>query len=63
MLDPSGKNVYQDFLNLGIAREAARYADIYEIQAQGSDRKNPPYETKHTLAHYFFYMLLLPMLI
>jgi len=27
---------YDEYLRLGIAREAAQYADIYEIQAQGS---------------------------
>ncbi|SRR5579875_1165667 len=45
VLDPFGKNVYQDFLNLGIAREAARYADIYEIQAQGSEMNTSTYAT------------------
>lgn len=27
---------YDEFLRLGIARHAARYADVYEVQAQGS---------------------------
>jgi hypothetical protein len=28
---------YDEYLKLGIARSAARYADVYEIQAQGSE--------------------------
>jgi hypothetical protein len=28
---------YDEYLRLGIARSAARYADVYEIQAQGSE--------------------------
>ncbi len=37
VLSPQVKsNRYDEFVRLGIARDAARYADIYEIQAQGS---------------------------
>jgi hypothetical protein len=36
-LSPNVKtNRYDEFLRLGIATAAARYADIYEVQAQGS---------------------------
>jgi hypothetical protein len=38
VLSPQVKqNRYDEFLRLGIARAAARYADVYEIQAQGSE--------------------------
>ena len=35
-LDVSGRPRYDAYLNLKIAADAARYADVYEIQAQGS---------------------------
>lgn len=37
--------VYQRFLQLGFAAAAARYADIYEIQAQGSEMNLEQYKT------------------
>jgi hypothetical protein len=33
---PTGRR-YVEFLRLGIAAAAARYADVYEVQAQGSE--------------------------
>jgi hypothetical protein len=33
------------YVAIGIARDAARYADVYEIQAQGSERNTSKYAT------------------
>ncbi|HSX48243.1 MAG TPA: hypothetical protein VLF41_01965 [Candidatus Nanoarchaeia archaeon] len=33
---PDSKAPYDDYLSLGFPRDAAKYADVYEIQAQGS---------------------------
>lgn len=35
--------IYPEFLRLGLARKIARYADIYEIQAQGAENNTPLY--------------------
>ncbi|MBE3567550.1 MAG: hypothetical protein IMW90_17690 [Thermogemmatispora sp.] len=43
VINPAGGNSYQNFLRLGIAGAAARYADIYEIQAQGSELHTSTY--------------------
>jgi hypothetical protein len=33
-----GSSIYSEFLNLGIAGDAAKLADVYEMQSQGSER-------------------------
>jgi len=40
MAPQSGVRKYETFLRLGLAAEAARYADVFDIQAQGFER-NP----------------------
>ena len=43
VINPTSGNRYNNFLHLGIAGEAARYADVYEIQAQGSEMNTTVY--------------------
>jgi hypothetical protein len=43
VINPAGGNSYQNFLRLGIAGAAARSADVYEIQAQGSELHTSTY--------------------
>ena len=45
IINPVSGNRYENFLHLGIAGEAARYADVYEIQAQGSEMNTAVYAT------------------
>ncbi len=40
---PHATDKYSAFLQLGIAQQAARYADVYEIQAQGSEANQALY--------------------
>jgi hypothetical protein len=39
----SSASVYDSYLSLGIAADAARYADVFEIQAQGSEKNTQTY--------------------
>lgn len=45
ILEPNAHvgSLFQAYLNLGIARDAAKYADIFEIQAQGSEDNIPKF--------------------
>ena len=42
-LAPGSEKRYDAYLRLGLAADAARYADVYEIQAQGSERDTNKY--------------------
>jgi hypothetical protein len=43
VLAPGPEKRYAAYLRLGLASEAARYADVYDIQAQGSEKHVPQY--------------------
>jgi len=44
VINPVASNRYDNFVQLGIARDIAPYADIYEIQAQGSEKNTIQYK-------------------
>jgi len=43
VLAPGPEKRYDAYLRVGIARDAARYADVFEIQAQGSEKEVDKY--------------------